>query len=252
MRSRLLVAVTVAAGLFLAARAGAQSAPRFEVVSIKPSAAAFGPSHFNDAEGGHFAAVNVSLGQMVRIAYGVRPAGQEYSDLQANVPWLNGEHYDVRATTARQPSRAELLAMLRAMLAARFHLRVHTVPKEEPVLALRLARQDGRPGPGLRPSALVCGGPSEKCSLTNQPGRIAGTSVPMAGLTHMLSDWVEGHLEVRDETGLDGNFAIDLSWNADDLPLPTALQDQLGLKLVSAKASVPVLVIDSAERPVPD
>ncbi len=75
---------------------------------------------------------------------------------------------------------------------------------------------------------------------------------------------------VVDETGFTGEFDLDLSFIPDQslegfrypgpserfYPPPTegpnivvALEEQLGLKLVGAKAPVDVLVIDHAERP---
>jgi uncharacterized protein (TIGR03435 family) len=64
---------------------------------------------------------------------------------------------------------------------------------------------------------------------------------------------------VKDETGLQGDFAFTLEWNPDmrdtvDQPgarpsLFTALQEQLGLKLESTKGPVEVLAIDRAEKP---
>ena len=73
---------------------------------------------------------------------------------------------------------------------------------------------------------------------------------------------------VIDRTGLTGQFDFDLEWTpsvtptgvaAPDRPssdtgpnLFTALQEQLGLKLESAKETLPVLVIDSASQPSPN
>ena len=71
---------------------------------------------------------------------------------------------------------------------------------------------------------------------------------------------------VIDRTGLTGTFDLDLTWTPDQLPpgpappgappidpngpsLFTAMQEQLGLKLQSGKAPVPVLIIDRAEKP---
>ena len=66
---------------------------------------------------------------------------------------------------------------------------------------------------------------------------------------------------VVDKTGLKGLFDIQLQFTPDALsagPPPsdgcgpslfTAIQEQLGLKLESAKAPVEVLVIDNAEKP---
>ncbi len=78
----------------------------------------------------------------------------------------------------------------------------------------------------------------------------------------------DGRLIV-DKTGLSGRFAFTLTWTPEQMPteapppgippidpngpsLYTALQEQLGLKLQSARGPVEVLVIDSIERPTPD
>jgi uncharacterized protein (TIGR03435 family) len=67
---------------------------------------------------------------------------------------------------------------------------------------------------------------------------------------------------VVDRTGLSGRFNLRLSWTPDgpatateagDPNAPpdffTSIQEQLGLKLVSTKAPIDVLVIDHIERP---
>jgi uncharacterized protein (TIGR03435 family) len=62
---------------------------------------------------------------------------------------------------------------------------------------------------------------------------------------------------VLDKTDYAGKFDIDLKWAPDgivvgapELPsLFTALEEELGLKLDSGKASIEVLVIDRIERP---
>jgi uncharacterized protein (TIGR03435 family) len=265
------VKVGAAINTVLMAVVGAQGAATFDVVSIKSNTSGSLQRNFNDAEGGHFAAVNVALGDLIRISHEVRPAGVAYSDLaNAVVPWLYTEHFDVRATTSEQPTRAQLMAIIRAMLADRFHLRVHAVFGEETIFELRLDRENGTLGPGLKRSDVSCAGPSPPCSLTNLPGKIAATGIPLEGLAHMLSGAIEGHFDVRDRTGLTGQFAVDLTWtpsqanvqlpagvaaprsDPDGDPLPTALRDQLGLRLVRTKVDVPVLVVDGAEKPSPD
>ena len=74
---------------------------------------------------------------------------------------------------------------------------------------------------------------------------------------------------VVDKTGLTDRFDFMLTFTPDQRPLPqsppglppidpdgpglfTALQEQLGLKLVPSRGPVDVLVIDSVEHPTPD
>ena len=65
---------------------------------------------------------------------------------------------------------------------------------------------------------------------------------------------------VIDRTGLSGEFDFDLTYtpNVDGFPngassnapgLPTALREQLGLRLESGRASVQVLVVDDVRQP---
>lgn len=71
---------------------------------------------------------------------------------------------------------------------------------------------------------------------------------------------------VRNRTGLAGKFDLDLEYApdagvpGDPQPAPafattglsTAMKEQLGLRLESAKGPVDVVVIDHVERPTPD
>jgi uncharacterized protein (TIGR03435 family) len=90
----------------------------------------------------------------------------------------------------------------------------------------------------------------------------------MADLARNLSNFA-GRMTV-DKTGLTGAFDLELEYTPDRLPpdgsvgpgiprppvdgpsLFTAVQEQLGLKLDSQRGPVEVLVIDSAQHPMPD
>ena len=88
----------------------------------------------------------------------------------------------------------------------------------------------------------------------------------MSRLATLLQNEVER--VVVDRTGLDGTFDLELEFApqgrrpaglpgppsppSDGPPLPTALQEQLGLRLESVRGPVPVLTIESADLPTPD
>ena len=103
--------------------------------------------------------------------------------------------------------------------------------------------------------------------------------MPLSQLATSLSNFVQR--VVVDRTGMAGNFDLDLKYTLDqttmanalgplkaaaiaggpstDVPagsdapgLFTALQEQLGLKLESARGAVDVLVVEHVDKPTPD
>jgi uncharacterized protein (TIGR03435 family) len=119
-----------------------------------------------------------------------------------------------------------------------------------------------------------------QCAIMPVPARVAGGPFPlrangvsMAELALYLTLATGTGRMVQDRTGLSGLYDWELTYDrgvrlqaapppGDNLPLPsstsdspvltTALQEQLGLKLESARGPVDVLVIDSAALPEPD
>jgi uncharacterized protein (TIGR03435 family) len=93
------------------------------------------------------------------------------------------------------------------------------------------------------------------------PGGVRGAAAPISNLTGLLSQQLGR--TVIDRTGLTGKYDFVLKWTPDtayhvesdndgppDGPsLFTAVQEQLGLRLESAKAPVEFLVIDHVEKP---
>ncbi len=104
------------------------------------------------------------------------------------------------------------------------------------------------------------------CSFGAGAGKLIGTGVTLTMFGRVLSGFVGRN--VIDRTGLTGSFDIQLTYDpasaakappgappgpttADDTApsIFTALQEQLGLKLESARGQIDVLVVDAAERP---
>lgn len=139
--------------------------------------------------------------------------------------------------------------MLRSMLTERFNLKAHHETRILPVYALVVAKG----GFKLKQAQ----GAENLYGMNTNRGLISIRGGPIgARFIVGLSNFV-GRIVV-DKTGLTGYYDIDLKWTPDESPtsdpnappdLFTALEEQLGLKLVSTKAPVDVLVIDHVERP---
>jgi uncharacterized protein (TIGR03435 family) len=257
---------------------GSTTLPQFEVASVKRNASGEAKVSIHTQPGGRFVATNVPVRFLVQYAYGLQP-----SQMAGGPDWLNNDRFDIVATAGADdgkvtepgsPGRMQL--MVRALLAERFKLGVHTETRDLPIFALVLANKDGRLGPQLKQSALDCSSPgaaaadSPSCGIRigRGPGTMVVGGAPLTQVANSLTTWV-GRLVV-DETGLTGDFDLTLNWTPDQLPqgfdkkiaagglapvdpngpsIFTAVQEQLGLKLDSRKSAVEVLVIDRAEHP---
>jgi uncharacterized protein (TIGR03435 family) len=158
--------------------------------------------------------------------------------------------------------------MLRNLLEDRIQLKTHWETRKAAVYDLivskagKLREAEGGECPSIldapssRPDAppndAPCGG------LMNVPGHTKGYKLTPSDLAEGLSFFLGR--PVRDKTGLTGKYNIELEWTPDGAllqsPPPeagppsifTALQQQLGLKLESAKGLVKTLVVDHVAR----
>jgi uncharacterized protein (TIGR03435 family) len=237
----------------------------FEAASVKPNTS--GDLRMRGGTRGRvYDAVNMPLRRIVATAYDLHLEGFRLVGNQA----LLAERFDITATIPESASPRQVPAMLRALLTERFKLAVHTETRDVAVLALTVARRDGRLGPKLRQAAADCAAAEATGRVipTPEPGQpamceseisdgIRGRGQPLSALARMLTMFMQRR--VLDRTGLTGGFDFDLQFDGASGPgldvsnaLVTALDDQLGLKLQSTRAPVEFVVIDSIERPAPN
>lgn len=152
------------------------------------------------------------------------------------------------AYAARQPT-GEML-MMQSLLQERFHLQVHWELKERSVYSMTVAKDGLRMKPAADP---------EHGDMNSSRGHLSGKGVPLSFFASLLARPVDRI--VIDNTGMRGVYDFDLHYaprdsspeaETNDADLFTALQEQLGLKLQSVRASVPVLVVDHVETPTPN
>jgi uncharacterized protein (TIGR03435 family) len=251
--------------------------PSFEVASVKPTAAGpvsigvFGGAALRFTPGGAFEANNVTLGSIIRFAYGLR----DFQTVGAP-EWVDTDRFDIQARGPQGAAESDAPRRLQSLLAERFALKVHRETRNGQTYALVLARANGSLGPRLRQSQVESQEGSGQCTPPGPPApfnmRLCG--VTMARLVDFYLPMYAGR-RVVDRTGLTGGF--DLALYFDNRPIPgvgpggglqtppgadpppadavsifTALEEQLGLKLEPQTGPVEVLVIDHVERPTPN
>jgi uncharacterized protein (TIGR03435 family) len=239
--------------LFAAQVAHAQtSAPAFDVATIKPAAPSpDGHTHINYPPDDRFSAINITLPALMQWAYGV-PQKQ----ILDGPSWLSTTRFDIQAKVDPGEIKAltsEQIAdlkrrMLQALFADRFHLKLHQETRTLPAYDLVLAKG----GAKLQPTQ------SKGKSIGFGNSHFNGEGLTTALIAEELS-LIAGRVVV-DKTNLTDRYDFKLQWTPDDAAatdnsapsLFTAIQEQLGLKLESAKEPVPVLVIDSIDLPTPN
>ena len=251
--------------------------PAFDVASIKPSNSVERLSGIQRQPGGRVTITNMTLRTLITFAYQI--TGYQ---LVGGPGWADRDAFDVLARLNGNPTWGTpgsgfpdpAQQAMQSLLADRFKLKMHREARDMDVYALVLAKA-GTPGPALTPSTNDCkamaeqqrqGKPSPSrppgtagptpCSILGGVGRISFDGFGMPQVANMLIGQA-GRIVV-DRTRLSGNWQFVLTFTpegATDSDTPsffTALQEQLGLKLESTRASVDVFVIDNAEKPTTD
>ena len=252
--------------------------PTFEVVSVKPwrqppappppapapdgvaAAKPKGPAKIAPGNGGGQTTDRVHsiwpTQLLIAFAYGV-PFGFERVRVVGGPEWLNSEQYEIQGkieesqfaamrtmTPAQQREQVDL--MEQALLRDRFGLKVHFEWREMPGYALVIAK----------------GGPKLAAAKDGEVSRLTLGGNEMTATAMTLDQWIHSPFlngrTVVDQTGLTGKYDFTLTWSdqpvgaedgADVPSLFTAVQEQLGLKMVAMKVPVEVVVIDHIERP---
>ena len=223
---------------------------QFEVATIKPSdPKVTGSAYLPGPPGGQFRFISMPLKQWVEIGLSV----PEYS-LKAP-PWLDTARFDLDARLPNERlSKNSIAEMMKALLIERFGLKWHEDSQivsgyellADKKVLIEPAQEKDRGGWGSGPMS------------------ISGKNVSMSGFADALAS-VFGK-PVVDATHLSGGYDLKLSFrpiddstetrakeyggkDLDSLPsIFTAIREQLGLRLQTAKVPSKVIVIDSINR----
>jgi uncharacterized protein (TIGR03435 family) len=238
------------AGILTASLCAAQSQKpqEFEVASVRPNLSSLEQDGGINISGSRISGTNLSLRMLILQAYGILDF-----QLAGGPNWLASDRYDIQASTGRDETitQSELGPLLRSLLADRFHLALHPETRERQSHAWVVDKG----GPKIQEAVGV---PAQSMSGVNQratagTAKMIGSGVPMSALAYRLAvqQPFRGNVVV-DKKGLAGFYDFTLEWEPGDdagSSILTGLREQLGLRLVSEKSSVQVLVIDSAEKP---
>jgi uncharacterized protein (TIGR03435 family) len=235
------------------------------------------------ADPGRISYANVTLQTVLITAYGADCKVQEDCDQVVGPAWLRSSRYDIDAKIPAGTTPDQFRIMLQNLLAERFHMTLHHEMKDLPGYDLIVAK--GKVKLAVSPGAEVGSGdptgPLLKLGSAGEYPQLLragfmifpykgtratanhaiGREQSLADITKLLTELMNAH--VVDKTGLTGTFDFTLDWVPDgatmiqeaDGPeitpphgIPTALEDQLGLKLVRSKVALDTVIVDSADK----
>jgi uncharacterized protein (TIGR03435 family) len=272
MRKSLVVVMATWLAVAMSMHAQVASVPAFDAVSIKPNKA--GDERMMVRQGpDRFAGTNITLKMLLRFAYDLKTEDQIVGLTGA----ADSGRFDVEAkmdadTVAalkkfpKEEAGAQQRAMLRAMLADRFQLKVHHETKELSMYDLVIAKggfklKDADPNNSYANGIKGIDGQAHPGMMRMGMGELTAQAIPISNLANFLAQ--ELHKQVMDKTGLTGKYDIQLKWAPEDMPaesheatgadsapsLFTALQEELGLRLESVRGPVDTIVVDHVEMP---
>ena len=209
--------------------------------------------------GGTFTATATTLLGLVQQAYDVVT-----EQILGDSGWIASDRFDISAKvteSTRTFTKHDQRQMLRTLLSERFHLKVRVEQRLMNTYSLRVDRG----GPKLK--LFTAEMPS--VNRPTPPGAVRLMVITTSNLAKGLTKFA-GRIVV-DDTGLDGDYDCSLVFTPefglpkdgrvlgeqslispapdDRISIFTAVREQLGLVLISAKQNVPVVIIEDARRP---
>jgi len=274
IHSGIAVALAQSSGPVVASSQEYTPTMTFDVASVRqsPISDSYSVGGWFEPHSSSLRLTNFDINNLLASAYDVRwdqlsgvPAWREMFNIQAKADSAADERM---ARLSESQERLEQQHMLQGLLADRYKLKVHWEKREGPTYDLVLTKN----GPKMRETKGEPSSPEERTAWGNHPvppiyqqgdSRVGFDFIAHGCSMEEFAGEMAGQFgrSVSDKTGLKGKYDFKLRYHgtflkdrsADDLdpvaPLDMAIQDQLGLKLVPAKGSVRVLVIDHLEKP---
>lgn len=283
------IAVGVINAPLIHAQFQATATPKWEVVSIRPCEAPVPGGRGKGAGGDNQSPGPGYLNICRDVAYFIRLAFVQYANgdrtppsripIEGGPDWIRSDRYRINAKAEGRPAQEMMQGpMLRALLEDRFRLTTHRETRTVSVYELTaingrtklqpfkegscITPDPSTPLPPLSSNPIFCGGPNirGKGQTADIEFRGVGINAVAVFLSNILGrpvidktgliDLYDAHLEfVLDESTPGITLRLPPS---DEPPGPsifTAVQEQLGLKLSSARGPGEFLVIDQIERP---
>jgi uncharacterized protein (TIGR03435 family) len=203
--------------IILAGSLALAQAPVFEIASVKPAVPGTLGGRTQFLPGGRFVGTNVPLNYLIQQIYQVRDfqiVGTP--NLMSIIADGKNARYEIQAKGDESANEAQVREMVKALLAERFQLKVHTETRDLPVYALipaktgvklTTAKEDGRP----RGSGGI---------MLMDRGWFQGANVTMASFMQVLSQSMDR--PVVDKTNFAEAFEFRLTWTPDSSTGPDA------------------------------
>ena len=282
MVGRLLLIILTALSWF-ASHSDAQPPQRaqFEVATARLNKACVNGAGLEHLSQGRFGVECVSVREYIRGAYGSYGSGRNPNVRPPKVlggpDWVDTDRYDIVGTTLIETGLDEMYGpMMRALLEDRFGLKIHSEIRELPVYTLTAARGGAKLIPSKTGSCVAI---DVKSVLKSPPGlnycgrfemkRGVVWIADAKGMTvaefaaRVFRDTLDR--PVIDRTSIAGLFDLHLEFSGPEISAAlsgdadnatpsvfTAVQEQLGMKLLPDKGPVEVLVIDHVQKPSPN
>jgi len=277
-------AAILAAGTLVRAQSKAVATPKFEVASIRRCKEEPGQrGGGGNSSPGRLRVNCTTVKGLINQAYllfangrfrvGLRPP------IEGGPAWINSEHYEINAKAEGSVSPVMMNGpMLQALLEDRFKLRVHRETRDVPVYTLTVAKdglklqpfKEGSCTPVDRSQFAPFSGPPSQDQIDKNchaRGTKDGLNLKVDAQGMTIDEFSKIFLDthtlgrpVINKADIAGRFDFHLEYAPENRGVPadevgggpsifTALQEQLGLKLESAKGPGEFFVIDSVERP---